>query len=122
MLGRLALAPENPEWWETTITLGGRPVRIGVGGGREPDPTLLARAREIVRDFESLERRLAAFLAQEAREHSYLQAWSEEIAALRVEAVHCSGQIDPPTSSSSSRGHPRTAAGVRASRATHSGA
>jgi hypothetical protein len=88
VLGQLALAPENPEWWEANLTLGGRPVRIGVGGGREPDPTLLARAQEIVRDFESLERRLAAFLAREAREHSYLRAWSEEIAALCIEGVH----------------------------------
>ncbi|HET9130316.1 MAG TPA: hypothetical protein VFO86_05170, partial [Terriglobia bacterium] len=65
-----------------------RTVEILIDGKDEPDPELVVRARELAADFDSFERRLSDYLAQEAKE------WTSEspelaagISALRLSSI-----------------------------------
>lgn len=72
--------------WEGAFAAGGRQIDLVVDGRSEPDPTLVARAREVVADFESIQRQLDAFLREAAQRESDPEL-SAQIAGLRVSAI-----------------------------------
>jgi len=76
------------ESWEGSLTVGDRAVRILIDGHEEPEPALVARAREIVADFNSLERRLTDYLAQTAKEWApEAPELAAQVAELRVSGI-----------------------------------
>jgi hypothetical protein len=58
--------------WATAVMMGARRVDLFIAGGDEPDPALLARARDLITDPEIFARRLQDYLAREAK------AWARE--------------------------------------------
>jgi hypothetical protein len=52
--------------WEGSFPASTGPIELLIDGGKEPNPALVARARQVVAEFPSLERRVATFLAEEA--------------------------------------------------------
>ena len=56
------------EAWEGEFNVRDRMVEILIDGNEEPNPTLVARVRELVADFDTFERRLSDYLAQAAQE------------------------------------------------------
>lgn len=77
--------------WVATLTRDDRAVEVVVDGDHEPDPGLLARARELVAQFDTLERQVEADLAREAedgdRESPEFAGLAAEIRALRISAL-----------------------------------
>lgn len=75
--------------WVATLRRENRTVDVVIEGGDEPTPSLVARARGLVAEFETLDRRLSDFLARESKEAA-LESCEEaaEIAALRVSAIN----------------------------------
>jgi hypothetical protein len=71
-LGRL-IRNVAAEAWEGDFRVRDRTVEILIDGKKEPDPALVARARELVADFDTFERRLNDYLAQTAKE------WAPEV-------------------------------------------
>ena len=76
------------EAWEADFRVRDRTVEILIDGKEEPNPTLVARARELVADFDTFERRLSDYLAQTAKD------WASEdpdlgadISALRLSSI-----------------------------------
>lgn len=76
------------EAWEAEFRVRDRTVEILIDGKERPDPALVARARELVADFDNFERRLNYYLAQTAKE------WATEtpelagdIGALRLASI-----------------------------------
>ena len=74
--------------WVGNVRVRDRTVEILIDGTEEPNPTLVARVRELVEDFDTFERRLNDYLAQTA------QAWAPEasefsadIRALRLSSI-----------------------------------
>ena len=55
------------EAWVSDFRVQDRMVEILIDGNEEPNPTLVARIRELVADFDTFERRLNDYLAQTAR-------------------------------------------------------
>ena len=74
------------EYWEGVFAAGDRRIELLVDGHDEPDPKLVARARELVADFDSVERRVQEFLAHEAKRESEPEL-AAQIAGLRVSAL-----------------------------------
>ena len=65
-----------------------RTVEILIDGKEEPNPALVARARELVADFDNFERRLNDYLAQTAKEWaSETPELSADISALRLSSI-----------------------------------
>jgi hypothetical protein len=65
-----------------------RTVEILIDGMEEPHPALVARARELVADFETFERRLNDYLAQTAQESaSEDAALGADISQLRLSSI-----------------------------------
>ena len=56
------------EAWEADFRVRDRTVEILIDGKKVPNPALVARARELVADFDTFERRLNDYLAQTAKE------------------------------------------------------
>jgi len=76
------------EAWETDFRVRERAMGILIDGKDEPDPVLVARARELVADFESFERRLNDYLAQTAKEWaSEVPELSGDVSALRIASI-----------------------------------
>ena len=76
------------EAWEADVRVRDRTVALLIDGKEEPNPVLVARARELMADFETFERLLNAYLAQTANE------WAAEapdvgtkIGALRLSSI-----------------------------------
>lgn len=76
------------DWWTASVVIDGSPIEFDIGGDGEPHPALLARARELVRDFEPFEREVRELLEAKARACSDLPP---EVAAefwgLRIQSV-----------------------------------
>ena len=70
------------EAWEADFRVRDRTVEILIDGKKEPNPALVARARELVADFDTFERRLNDYLAQTAKEEL-----GADISALRLSSI-----------------------------------
>jgi hypothetical protein len=53
--------------WTAAVMIRGRSVDLFIGGDDEPNPALLARARDLITDSEAFERRLHDYLAGEEK-------------------------------------------------------
>ena len=74
--------------WEGGFRVRDRMVEILIDGNAEPNPTLVARARELVADFDTFERRLNEYLAQTAQEwESDSPELSADIRSLRLSSI-----------------------------------
>jgi hypothetical protein len=70
------------------VTAGNRRVDLAIAGDDEPDPVLLERARDLVADLETFQRRLQDFLAREAREWAIESPdLAKEIDELQLSAI-----------------------------------
>lgn len=76
------------EAWEGDFRVRDRTVEILIDGKKEPNPALVARARELVADFDTFERRLNDYLAQTAKEWaSEVPELGADISALRLSSI-----------------------------------
>ena len=76
------------EAWEAEFKVRDRTVEILIDGKEEPNPALVARARELVADFDTFERRLNDYLAQTAKEWaSEAPELSADISSLRLSSI-----------------------------------
>jgi hypothetical protein len=76
------------EAWEADFTVRERTVKILIDGKKEPDPALVARARELMADFDTFEHRLKDYLTQAAKEWaSDTPELSADISALRLSSI-----------------------------------
>jgi hypothetical protein len=76
------------EAWEAEFRVRDRTVEILIDGKEEPNPALLARARDLVADFDSFERRLSDYLAETAKEWaSETPEYAADIGALRLSSI-----------------------------------
>jgi hypothetical protein len=76
------------EAWEGDFKVRDRTVEILIDGKKEPDPALVARARELVADFDNFERRLNEYLAQTAKDWaSEAPELAADISALRLSSI-----------------------------------
>jgi hypothetical protein len=82
-LGQLVL---NERGWEARVTFDGRPIGFEIGGRYEPDPVLVARAREIHASFDRFTARVAAFLETEAARDEWAP-FADEIRALAIRDI-----------------------------------
>jgi hypothetical protein len=76
----------NDGCWEARVTAQGRPVCFQVGGRYEPDPALIARARDILGSFDRFAAEVAAYLASEAVRGEW-SALAAEIRALAIRDI-----------------------------------
>jgi hypothetical protein len=76
------------EAWEGDFRVRDRTVEILIDGKEEPDSALVARARELVADFDSFERRLNDYLAQTAKEWAVeTPELGADVSALRLSSI-----------------------------------
>ena len=76
------------EAWEANFKVRDRTVEILIDGKQEPDPALVARARELVADFHNFELRLNDYLAQTAKDWAAeTPEMSADIRALRLASI-----------------------------------
>ena len=76
------------EAWEGDFRVGDRTVEILIDGKQEPVPGLVARARELVADFDNFERQLKDYLAQTANDWaSETPELAADISALRLSSI-----------------------------------
>ena len=76
------------EAWEGDFSVRDRIVRILIDGNEEPNPTLVARVRELVADFDTFEHRLNVYLAQTVKEWaSEAPELSADISSLRLSSI-----------------------------------
>ena len=69
--------------------MGDRSVRFYIEGAADPDPQIVARARDILVDFDRFEHQINQFLAEEAEASATSDVdLAAEIRALRVSALH----------------------------------
>jgi hypothetical protein len=74
--------------WVATIDRGDRTVDVLIDGDAEPDPNLLPLARDVVADFDRLERRVGDYLAREAADDEAEGAeFAATIRALRMKTL-----------------------------------
>ena len=74
--------------WEADVRVRDRTVEILIDGNEEPNPTLVARVRELVADFDTFERRLNDYLAQTAKEWaSEDPELSADVSSLRLSSI-----------------------------------
>jgi hypothetical protein len=74
--------------WEGNFRLRDRTVEMLIDGNEEPNPTLVARVRELVADFDTFERRLNDYLAQTAQEWAPdAPELSDDISSLRLRSI-----------------------------------
>lgn len=76
------------DWWTATVVIDGNPIEFDIGGDTEPHPALLARARELARDFEPFAREVRDLLEAKALECSDLPPEvAAEFRSLRIQSV-----------------------------------
>jgi hypothetical protein len=81
------------EAWEGNFRVRDRTVDILIDGKEEPRPPLVARARELVADFDTFERQLNDYLAQTAKEWaSETPELGADISALRLSSIKLRSQ------------------------------
>jgi hypothetical protein len=86
-LGTLILNVEA-EAWEANLKVRDRTVEILIDGKEEPDPALVAGARELVADFDNFESRLNDYLAQTAKDWaSEAPELAADIGVLRLASI-----------------------------------
>ena len=74
--------------WKGEFRVRDRMVEILIDGNKEPNPTLVARVRELVADFDTFERRLNDYLAQTAQEWApEAPELSADISSLRLSSI-----------------------------------
>ena len=74
--------------WEADFRVRDRIVEILIDGNEEPNPTLVARVRELVADFDTFERRLNDYLALSAKEWaSEAPELGADVSALRLASI-----------------------------------
>ncbi len=73
------------ESWEGAFASANGTIELLISGQDEPEPALVARAREVVAEFPALQRRVDEYLTGAAAEDAELAA---EISALRVSSLH----------------------------------
>jgi hypothetical protein len=73
--------------WVATVTLDGRPLSVVIEGDDDPTPALVAHARDLLANFDTLERRVKDYLAREEKEEVDPQL-AAEIRALRVSSIN----------------------------------
>jgi hypothetical protein len=74
--------------WEADFRVRDRTVEVLIDGKEEPNSALIARARELVADFDTFERRLNDYLAQTAKEWaSEAPELAADISALRIHSI-----------------------------------
>jgi hypothetical protein len=73
--------------WAAVVPRGDRNVEFVIEGTDEPNPRLLASARTLLADFDTLERRVGDYIAREAQQPSEDPEILAEIATLRISAV-----------------------------------
>jgi hypothetical protein len=79
----------NAHCWLATLTRGDRTVNVVIQGDDEPNPPLLAHARDLLARFDTLERRVEEYLAHEAeKETSSDPEMASEIRALNISSVN----------------------------------
>jgi hypothetical protein len=78
---------KKAECWEGGFTAGDRAIDLVIDGHAEPDARLVARARELVKEFQALQLRLDDYLAQEATREEDPE-FADEIRQLRVSAIN----------------------------------
>jgi hypothetical protein len=79
--------PDQAErWWRASAEVGSRKIAFTLGGDSEPDPALLAHARQIVGDLDAFERRVAEFLKGVAAGFKDADARAE-VEGLRIDDV-----------------------------------
>lgn len=72
--------------WVAHATADELPVRFEIGGRFEPDPALMARARDILVSFDRFAAVVAAFLAEEASRKEW-EPFAAEIRALKIQDI-----------------------------------
>jgi hypothetical protein len=77
---------EAAHYWTATMTVGDRTVDVVIAGDDEPNPELLAAARQLVADFAALERRADVYLTTEAKEEEDPEL-ALDIRALRISSI-----------------------------------
>ncbi|HEX2932268.1 MAG TPA: hypothetical protein VHV54_21250 [Candidatus Binatia bacterium] len=76
------------EAWEGEFRVRDRTVEILIDGKEEPDAALVARARELVADFDNFERRLNDYLAETAKDWASEEPeLAADISALRLSSI-----------------------------------
>jgi hypothetical protein len=86
-LGPLVLNDGGAEGcWVARPTAQGRPVCFQIGGRYEPDPALIARARDLLGSFDRFAADVAAFLAAEAARAPW-SPFAAEIRALVIRDI-----------------------------------
>jgi hypothetical protein len=80
--------------WEGSFTASTGAIEILIDGEDEPAPALVARARQVVAEFPSLERRAAAFVAETAATETDATL-AAEMAALRIIMVRLNSPDRP---------------------------
>jgi hypothetical protein len=73
--------------WIAEVLRGGRNVEFVIEGTDQPNPRRLATARTLLADFDTLERRVAEYIAREAKTSSEDPEIRAEMLALRISAV-----------------------------------
>ena len=74
--------------WEVSVVRGDRTVDVLIEGTDEPNPQLLAAARDLIARFDDLERQVGAYVAEEAESAAADDpGMAVEIRALRVSSV-----------------------------------
>lgn len=72
--------------WVARVTIQGRLVRFEIGGHYEPDPTLIARAHEILNSFDQLDAGVTRFLADQAARDEWAP-FASEISSLSIDDI-----------------------------------
>jgi hypothetical protein len=86
-LGKL-IRNVKAEAWEGEFRVRDRTVEILIDGKEEPDAALVARARDLVADFDNFERRLNDYLAETAKDWaSEAPELAADISALRLSSI-----------------------------------
>jgi hypothetical protein len=86
-LGKL-IRNVKAEAWEGEFRVRDRTVEILIDGKEEPDAALVARARDLVTDFDNFERRLNDYLAETAKDWaSEAPELAADISALRLSSI-----------------------------------
>jgi hypothetical protein len=83
--------------WIAPVDKGDRRLEVVIAGDDEPTPQLLAYARDLVSDFDALERRITDYLAREAEVEATSgdPALAAEIRALRISSFRLTSPADP---------------------------
>ena len=77
---------EDTDNWVVSVSANDHAIGFQIGGEPEPDPALLAHARDITRALPEFVSLVSAFLAAEAARRS-MATWADEIRLLEIEDV-----------------------------------